>query len=200
MLTLCSALLGVKARSAAGVMLADVLNERKAENAGLTNAHALLARLTELGRTDETARELAGLMNLYADTEYGAVLFDNDLPPLNLASRGIVFLTHGVALPTKEEIDNAAMFDQLGLDKLFGHAMYALLTRIAREICFRDSNELAVFAADELAHVTASPRGSQRSPGSSATGASTAPRSSWRLRMPATSATRSPAHSSRTGS
>lgn len=159
MLTLCSALLGVKARSAAGVMLADVLNERKAENAGLTNANALLARLTELGRTDETARELAGLMNLYADTEYGAVLFDNDLPPLNLASRGIVFLTHGVALPTKEEIDNAAMFDQLGLDKLFGHAMYALLTRIAREICFRDPNELAVFAADELAHVTASPQG-----------------------------------------
>ncbi len=31
MLKLCSALLGVKARSAAGVMLADVLNERKAE-------------------------------------------------------------------------------------------------------------------------------------------------------------------------
>ncbi|TCJ21813.1 hypothetical protein E0W80_15770 [Microbacterium sp. PI-1] len=159
MLTLCSALLGVKARSAAGVMLADVLNERKAENAGLTNANALLARLTDLGRTDETARELAGLMNLYADTEYGAVLFDNDLPPLNLASRGIVFLTHGVALPTKEEINNAAMFDQLGLDKLFGHAMYALLTRISREICFRNVNELAVFACDELAHITASPQG-----------------------------------------
>ncbi len=85
------------------------------------------------------------------------------------------------------------MFDQLGLDKLFGHAMYALLTRIAREICFRDSNELAVFAADELAHyVTASPQGLARSTASSATVASTAHPFSWHLRTPATSATRSP--------
>lgn len=159
MLTLCTALLGVAARSDEGVMLANVLNERRAEEAGLVSAGHLLTHLKEMAATDPTARKLAGLMDLYRQTEYGAVLFDDSLPPLDLSSRAIVFLTHGVALPTKEELENQQLFDMQGLDKMFGHAMYALLTHIARHICFADRSELAVFAADEVAHVTASPQG-----------------------------------------
>lgn len=161
MLTLCSALLGVPARSPGGIMLADLLDPKTAVDAGLTSAGALLAHLRELGKTDDSAKELAGLMGLYSRNEYGAVLFDESLRPLDLNSRAIVFLTHGVSLPEKQEIENDNLFRELGVEKLFGRAMYALLTRIAREVCFTRPNELTVAAFDEVAHITASPQGSQ---------------------------------------
>lgn len=159
MLTLCSALLGVPARSPEGIMLAELLDADAATAIGLRNAGALLERLRELSAEDAAAKNLAGLMGLYSRTEYGKVLFDASLPALDLNSRGIVFLTHGVALPDRDEIDNPSLFAEMGVEKLFGRAMYALLTRIAREICFGRRHELTVFAADEVAHITASPQG-----------------------------------------
>ena len=159
MLTLCSALLGVPARSPEGVMLAELLAPERAEATGLTSAAKLLEQLRALSRDEPTAKNLAGLMGLYSHTEYGAVLFNEDLPPLDLTKRAIVFLTHGVALPDKEEIDNPVLFAELGMDKLFGRAMYALLMRMTREICFSNPNELAVAAFDEVAHINDSPQG-----------------------------------------
>jgi hypothetical protein len=47
------------------------------------------------------------------------------------------------------------------MDKLFGRAMYALLTRISREICFSRKNELTVAAYDEIEHITGSPQGAK---------------------------------------
>lgn len=159
MLTLCSALLGVKARSPEGIMLAEMLDPAAAVAADLTSAGKVLQRLRENGKTDDTAKTIAGLMGLYSRTEYGTVLFDPGLPPLDLNSRGIVFLTHGVALPDEQEVSNPNLFDELGPDKLFGRAMYALLVRITREICFTRPDELTVAAFDEIAHITASPQG-----------------------------------------
>lgn len=161
MMTLCSALLGVPARSPGGVMLSRLLKPEYAEEHKLNSAGALLQHVEQLGKSDRAANELAGLMGLYSDTEYGAVLFNQELPPLDLRSRGIVFLTHGVALPEKEETENAELFKEMPLDKLFGRAMYALLTRIARDICFTNRHELTLFAADEVSHITASPQGLQ---------------------------------------
>lgn len=161
MQTLFSALLGVPARSPGGVMLSELLEPDYAVANNLTNSGQLLAHVRKLAKTDPEAKNLAGLMGLYANKQYGAVLFDPDLPPLDLTSRGIVFLTHGVALPEEHEINNPDLFKELALPKLFGRAMYALLISLAREICFADPNELSLFAVDECFHVTASVEGRQ---------------------------------------
>jgi len=162
MLTLCATLLGVNTRSEEGVLLARLLSARNAERKGLTSAAQLLAELERLGDSEPVARQLAGLMDLYASTEFGAVLFDEDLPPLDLDSRGIVFLTAGVELPTREEIENPNLFREMPLKKIFGNGMYALLTHIAETVCFGNPDELALFAADEFAHITANTQNTQR--------------------------------------
>lgn len=159
MLTLCSALLGVPARSPEGIMLVETLDPERIESTGVTSSAALLAFLQELSAREPVAKNLAGLMGLYSRTQYGRVLFDDTLPPLDLHSRGIVFLTYGVALPDDNEINNPNLFAEMGLDKLFGRAMYALMTRMGREICFRDRNDFAMFGLDEAAHVTAVAQG-----------------------------------------
>lgn len=161
MLTLCSAILGVPSRSPEGVFLAQLLNQKEAEAKRFTSAGAVMEELDRLRDTAPEASRLLGLMRLYASTEFGEVLFDQSLPPLDLRSRGIVFLTHGVELPSIAEVNNPKQFDQLGPKKIFGYGMYALLTDISKEICFGNKNELAVFAVDELSHVTASPQGTQ---------------------------------------
>jgi hypothetical protein len=161
MQTLFSALLGVPARSPGGVMLSELLEPEYAVEHKLVDSGALLEHVRELGKKDAEAKNLAGLMGLYANKQYGAVLFDSTLPPLDLTSRGIVFLTHGVALPEEHEINNPALFSELALPKLFGRAMYALLISVAREICFTNRHELTLFAVDECFHVTASVEGRQ---------------------------------------
>lgn len=161
MLTLCSAILGVPSRSAEGVFLAQLLNEREAEARRFTSAGAVMHELERLSEKSSDATRLLGLMRLYASTEFGQVLFDENLRPLDLTSRGIVFLTHGVELPSITEMNNPRQFDQLGPKKIFGYGMYALLMDITKTICFGNKNELAVFAADELSHITASSHGAQ---------------------------------------
>lgn len=161
MLTLCTALLGVDVVSPEGVMLAELLSPDSAERLELTSAGRLRAHLQTLAEDRKEATTLAGLMRLYSTTQFGDVLFDEKLPPLDLTCRGIVFLTHGVSLPSRSQLVSGNQYRKPGPEKLFGQAMYALLVRIAREICFRDPNELAVFAADELAHITATEQGDE---------------------------------------
>ena len=161
MLTLCAALLAVPVRSPEGVMLASLLDADNAQRLGLTSARKVLTELERISETTPEAKTLAGLMRLYANTQFGTVLFDDTLPPLDLSCRGIVFLTHGVTLPSLEQVQNIEQYHQLGPQPLFGQAMYAMLTSIAEEICFKDKNELAAFAADELEHITATVQGEQ---------------------------------------
>lgn len=161
MQSLLSALLSVPARSPGGVMLSELLEPSYAVENNLDSAGALLAHVRKLGEADPEAKSLAGLMGLYANKPYGRVLFDRDLPSLDLNSRGIVFLTHGVALPEEHELMNSDLFREMSLDKLFGRAMYALLISMAREICFSRPKELTLFAVDEVFHVTASIEGRQ---------------------------------------
>ena len=62
-------------------------------------------------------------------------------------------------LPSREELVHKHLFDQMGLEKLFGRALYALIAALARQICFADPGVLGVFLVDEAHHVTASPEG-----------------------------------------
>lgn len=157
--SLFATLLGVKPRDPLGVALSRLLSASSLQENSLWS----LGRLREYvdsGRSqNEELDQLSGLIGLIAEKDFGAVLFDDSIPPLDLDARAVIALTHGLELPDQEEVLNKHLFDEMPLEKIFGRAMYALLTSLAREICFADSSELALFLVDECHHVTASPEG-----------------------------------------
>jgi hypothetical protein len=155
--SLFAVMLGVKARDSRGVALSRLLEPDYVAAHGITSLGRMLAHLRELNGTAEVD-ELLGLIGLIASKDLGEVLFNDGLPALELQSTGIVFLTHGLSLPDRTELENAHLFDEMPLEKIYGRAMYTLLTAIAREVCF-DRSQLALFLVDETHHVTASPEG-----------------------------------------
>lgn len=159
--TLLSALLGYSAQSDEGATIASVLDPDYAEQNELTSMRQVHAHLELLGKDDESARTIAKRMKLYAGKQMGRVLFDDTMPSLDLSKRAIMFLTHGVALPTESELANKHLFDRVPLEKLFGRAMYAMITSLSRRICFASKTELTLFATDEAHHITNSPEGDQ---------------------------------------
>lgn len=156
--SLFAVMLGIKARDPLGVALSRLLGADYVADHRITTLGRLLQHLKEIPVTDET-NALVGLMNLIAEKDFGDVLFNDSLPPLELASDAIVFLTHGLSLPDRSELEQKHLFDEMSIEKIYGRAMYTLLTAIAREVCFMDPSQLALFLVDEAHHVTASPEG-----------------------------------------
>ena len=64
--------------------------------------------------------------------------------------------THTLQLPSREELEHEHLFAQLGLEKLFGRALNALIAALARHICFADTTTLAGFVVSEAHSMTIS--------------------------------------------
>lgn len=155
MQTFLTPLLNVRPTSERGVLLSDVLDPAYLEKHELTSAGDLLAHLHE-GCTLPGAGELARLVNVFARREIGRVIFDGSVPPLDLSTRAVVIRTHTLQLPSREELEHEHLFEQLGLEKLFGRALNALIASLARHVCFRDTSTLAGFVVSEAHSMTIS--------------------------------------------
>lgn len=153
--TFLTPLLNVRPTSERGVLLSDVLDGGYLERHGLTSTGDLLAHLTE-GCTLEGAHELARLINVFARKDFGRVIFDGTVPTLDLDSRAIVIRTHTLQLPSREELEHEHLFEQLGLEKIYGRALNALIAAIARHVCFQDTSVLAGFVVSEAHSMTIS--------------------------------------------
>lgn len=151
-------LLNVSPTSTRGVLLSDVLDTTYLTANGIRGLGDLVQHLMH-GCELEGAHDLGRLMNVFARKDFGKVIFDSDLPPLPLRDRAIVFWTRTLELPDREEVEQAHLFEQMKLEKIFGRAMYALMASMGRQICFSNRKELALFVVDEAHHVTASPEG-----------------------------------------
>lgn len=151
-------LLNISPTSERGVLLADVLDSEYLAQHQLTGLGDLLAHL-EAGCALPGAAELARLMRVFARRDFGRVIFDNSLPPLQPTSPAIVIRTHTLELPKAEELNTAHLFEQMRLEKIFGRATYALIAGLARQICFADLTRLGLFVVDEAHHLTSSPEG-----------------------------------------
>lgn len=155
MQTFLTPLLNVRPTSERGVLLSDVLDPAYLEKHELTSSGDLLAHLHD-GCTLPGAGELARLVNVFARREIGRVIFDGSVPPLDLSTRAVVIRTHTLQLPSKEELEHEHLFEQLGLEKLFGRALNALIASLARHVCFRDTSTLAGFVVSEAHSMTIS--------------------------------------------
>ena len=155
MQTFLTPLLNVRPTSERGVLLSDVLDPSYLRKHQLESAGALLRHLEE-GCTLPGASELARLINVFARRDFGRVIFDGSVPPLDLTTRAVVIRTHTLQLPSREELELEHLFEQLGLEKLFGRALNALIAALARHVCFADTSTLAGFVVSEAHSMTIS--------------------------------------------
>lgn len=155
MQTFLTPLLNVRPTSERGVLLSEVLDAGYLEKHQLGSAGALLVHLQD-GCPLAGADELARLINVFARRDFGRVIFDGDVPPLDLSTRAVVIRTHTLQLPSREELEHEHLFEQLGLEKLFGRALNALIAALARHVCFADTSVLAGFVVSEAHSMTIS--------------------------------------------
>ena len=155
MQTFLTPLLNVRPTSEQGVLLADVLDPEYLSTHELASAGALLEHLKE-ECTLPGASELARLVNVFARRDFGRVIFDGSVPPLSLDSRAIVIRTHTLQLPSREELEKQHLFEQLGLEKVYGRALNALIAALARDVCFSDTSTLSGFVVSEAHSMTIS--------------------------------------------
>ena len=155
MQTFLTPLLNVRPTSERGVLLSDVLDAGYLEEHQLASAGALLAHLHD-GCALPGAGEMARLINVFARRDFGRVIFDGNVPPLKLSTGAVVIRTHTLQLPSREELEHEHLFEQLGLEKLFGRALNALIAALARHVCFADTAVLAGFVVSEAHSMTIS--------------------------------------------
>lgn len=157
--SLFAVMLGVPVRSPGGAFLSRLIDGQYLGDHNITSLRALVDHLRhDLSRTEQTDH-LLGQIDLVASKDIGEVLFNDALPSLDITASGIVFLTHGVELPDKVELENKHLFDELPIEKIFGRAMYTMLTAVTRETCFMDRSQLAGAFFDECHAITSSPEG-----------------------------------------
>lgn len=154
--SLFSMLLNLNSFDDEGIALSEILAPDYMTEHGIRSLGTLVAHLQTIADQDPIAKKLLRLIRVVSTKDIGRVLFDETLPPLDLNAEAIVFCTHGMELPDKEQVEQEHLFKQLTIDQVFGRAMYAQLVQIAREVCFADPSQLAVAFFDECHHITAS--------------------------------------------
>lgn len=153
--TFLTPLLNVRPTSERGVLLAEVTDPGYLARNDLHSTGDLLTHLVK-GCSLEGSSELARLINVFARQDFGRVIFDGTVPALDLTTRAIVIRTHTLQLPSREELEHEHLFEQLGLEKIYGRALNALIAAIARHVCFTDTSVLSGFVVSEAHSMTIS--------------------------------------------
>ncbi len=152
-LSLLTPLLNLSPTSEQGVLLGEVLDPSYLARYEIGSLGGLVAHLTD-GCEAVEAEVLARKIRVFARQGICRVFFDDTLPAISLDDRAIVILTHGLELPTNDELRHRHLFEQLPIEKIFGRALYTYLAVLAERLCFEDPDHLAAFIVDEAHFVT----------------------------------------------
>jgi energy-coupling factor transporter ATP-binding protein EcfA2 len=161
--SLFAVLFGIETMSDDGSIVGSILDPQYTVQHGLTSLLKLMAHMQgstgiPAGNKD-VCRRMARRLNNISSIDLGEVLFNEDLPVLSMDSQAVVFCTHGLDMPSKDELFNESLKKEMSLEKIFGRAMYALLAGIGKTICFADDSREALMIVDECHHMTGSPEG-----------------------------------------
>ena len=165
--SLLTALLGIDQDSDESITIATILRRKYASAHQITSLGAMLAHL----QNDcdlPSAKRVAAKIGLFADPDawsddadqpgasLGRVLFDENLPALDLTSATVCIRSWGVQLPSEQDL-SSHMFGQMSIEKRFGRAFYALAMAMGRDYCFANSSTHAVMVTDEIQRFVISP-------------------------------------------
>ncbi|WP_040832482.1 ATP-binding protein [Nocardia jiangxiensis] len=154
-------LLDLSPTSGAGASLSNLLTPRS-----IAEHH--IQSLLDLFRLVSTMRDQPGNVDDYADlagrlgtiANRMPVLFDPKLPTLRLDAAATVVRSHGLALPTAEELVTPHLYNRLPLTKRLGTALYELVGVAAREAFLTDNGRFGLLVGDEAHHFTQTQVGS----------------------------------------
>mgnify|MGYP001065089021 CR=1 FL=1 len=107
----------------------------------------------------QLARDIARQLDIYADLDFARTFFDPSLPLLDFSAQATVFCTHGMDLPTKEELHSEHSRREMSLGKMMGRAAYAYLAQVGTSVMYDDDGQEVLFLVDEAHHMTGSPEG-----------------------------------------
>ncbi|MGW7671480.1 ATP-binding protein [Streptomyces sp. NPDC054775] len=158
--------LGIGPMSTSGEVLHHAVEQAAASDT--PSMHRVLEVLeemaaSELGKRQDAAATLAGLVRVVATNSLARMVFDPMLPPVRLdassASDMIVITTTGLKLPPKAAFANPEILHQQPLEALIGRAMLYLIAAIARQTAFEDPERFTAVVLDELYWLTSSAEG-----------------------------------------
>ena len=157
--SLFAVMLGIPVLSEQGVFLSSLLEGEYLASHNITSTRKLLEHLERDLSSSPEANDLRMLIKVIASKDIGEVLFNDALPPVDTRATGIVFLTAGLTLPKKMELEQKHLFNEMPIEKRFGRAVYAMLTAVVKQLCFRDKTQLTGAFFDECHAITSSPEG-----------------------------------------
>ncbi|MFJ3310727.1 ATP-binding protein [Streptomyces sp. NPDC086549] len=158
--------LGIGPMSTNGEVLHHAVEQAAASDG--PSMHRVLDVLDEMavhgvGKRQDAAATLAGLLRVVATNSLAAMVFDPALPPVRLdastASDMIVITTTGLKLPPKAAFDKPEILHQQPLEALIGRAVLYLIAAIARQTAFEDPARFTAVVLDELYWLTSSAEG-----------------------------------------
>lgn len=164
---LLSMLFGLNAFTPVGAAIDSVLNpETNPHFEEITSMSKLRDALAEgRGVPDnliEGAQEAAVKIDILSRKRHMRYLFDDSLPVLDLDAPAIIFATHGMDLPSENDLSTAEMRAQMTLTKKIGYATYGHIAAISYQLATHDDSRESIFIVDEAAHLTASPEACHR--------------------------------------
>jgi hypothetical protein len=158
--------LGIGPMSTSGEVLHHAVEQ--AADSAEPSMHRVLEVLEEMatsgvGKRQDAAATLAGLIRVVASNPLAAMVFDPTLPPVRLDASGasdmIVITTTGLKLPPKAAFDQPEVLRQQPLEALIGRAVLYLIAAIARQTAFEDPERFCAVVLDELYWLTSSAEG-----------------------------------------
>ncbi|MGW4951497.1 ATP-binding protein [Streptomyces parvulus] len=118
---------------------------------------------SEVGKRQDAAATLAGLIRVVATNPLARMVFDPTLPPVRLDASSstdmIVITTAGLKLPPQAAFDKPEVLHQQPLEALIGRAVLYLIAAIARQTAFEDPSRFTAVVLDELYWLTSSAEG-----------------------------------------
>lgn len=137
--------------------LSEALEVDKLTERGIDSQAALATYL--LSQTHDPGAVLVGRkIRAWQRRPFAAAIFDENLEPLTLTTRGTVFRTHGLQLPTAAKVFNEHLYAKLQPEERYAVALYPLLTAFL-SAAFEHRGETGWIFIDEAWTVTRSPVG-----------------------------------------
>jgi hypothetical protein len=158
--------LGIGPMSTHGEVLHHAVEQAAAGDA--PSMHRVLEVLQEMatrevGKRQDAAATLAGLIHVVAANPLAAMVFDPELAPVSLDASSaldmIVITTTGLTLPPKAAFDKPDVLNQQPLEALIGRAVLYLIAAIARQTAFENPQRFTAVVLDELYWLTSSAEG-----------------------------------------